>query len=75
MDKLVCPDCGAVIDEVMLEKFVTKTFKVDYENKLLVPVYEFQGWEFDDYAAHCQNCDSLNVDELLIDFEAVGVVH
>lgn len=73
MDKLVCPDCGHEIDEVLIEKFVTKTFKVDYENKILVPVYESLEWEFNDYAVHCENCDTLNVDELLVEFEAKGI--
>ena len=65
MEKIKCPDCGKELTEVTIERFQDKTFRIDYENKALVRVYPEQPWETDDYACHCPNCDSLNVDELL----------
>ena len=64
-----CPDCGEEIIEVTVERFQTKTFKVDHEKKELTPVYS-QDWDdADEYAYHCQHCDSLNVDEMLKDYK------
>jgi len=64
-----CPDCGEEIKEVVVERFQTKTFRVDHLNKEIVPIdpliHKDEDWEVNDYAYHCPKCDSLNVDELL----------
>jgi len=61
-----CPDCGAEITEVAVERFQTRTFKVDHEEKEITPIYPTQDWDdTNDYAYHCPNCGSLNVDEML----------
>jgi len=65
-----CPDCGAELKEVTVERFQTRTFKVDHEKKELTPVYPHLGWDdANDYAYHCPSCDSLNVDEMLKEYE------
>ena len=58
--KLVCPDCGKILDTVVIERFDTRTFEIDYEYQRLSPD---GSWEFDDWAAHCPFCDSLNIDQ------------
>lgn len=60
--KITCPDCGKMLDTVNIERFDTKSFKVDYEYQRLTPQFTDSVWEFDDWAAHCPHCDSLNVD-------------
>jgi predicted RNA-binding Zn-ribbon protein involved in translation (DUF1610 family) len=64
-----CPDCGAEINEVVVERFQTKRFKVDHDAKEIGPidplVHSEEDWETNDHAYHCPNCDSLNVDEML----------
>jgi hypothetical protein len=59
-----CPDCGKEIKEVIVERFQIKKFTVNHETKEITP-FATQGWENNDYAYHCSECDSLNVDELL----------
>jgi len=68
-----CPDCGAELTEIVAERFQTKTFKVDHENKTIYPVdpliHREEDWETNDHAYHCPQCNSLNVDCLLFDYE------
>lgn len=66
--KLRCPDCKRELDTVIIERFDTKTFAIDYEHRALAPQPD-SIWEFDDWAAHCPYCDSLNVDVLVKDLE------
>ena len=69
-----CPDCGEQIDEVTVERYQTKTFKIDREKKELTPVYPAQPWELDDdYNYRCPNCDSLNINEMLSKYQLKGV--
>lgn len=70
---LKCPDCGEKLNEVLVERTQTKTFKVDPEKKTLVPVYPNLSWDDDDYSYRCPNCDSLNINELLIKYEVKEV--
>lgn len=64
-----CPDCGAEITEVLVERSQTRTFKVDHEKKELTPVYPNIGWEdYGDFVYSCPNCDG-SVDELLKQYE------
>jgi predicted RNA-binding Zn-ribbon protein involved in translation (DUF1610 family) len=67
-DKIKCPDCGEELSEVRIERFSFKTFRIDYENKKLVPVYPDQPWEVDDHAIHCPNCDTLNTDDIFCQY-------
>jgi predicted RNA-binding Zn-ribbon protein involved in translation (DUF1610 family) len=65
-----CPDCGEEITTIVVERFQTKTFKVDHEAKEIVPIdpliHKDEDWVFSDpYAYRCPNCDSLNINELL----------
>lgn len=60
-----CPDCGEKITEVTVERFQTQTFKVDHDKKEITPLHMDNQWETNEYAYHCRNCDSLNVDQLL----------
>ena len=63
MNKIICPDCGEELDTVSIERFETKTFKLDYTKKRAEPA-DSNEWQFDDFAHHCPYCDSLNVDDL-----------
>jgi len=65
-----CPDCGEEINEVTVERFQTKTFKVDHEKKELTPVYPDLDWDDgNDYTYRCQYCDSLNIEEMFKDYK------
>ena len=66
-----CPDCGTELDEVTIERFLTKTFLVNHELKTLTPK-DNSPWEENDKAIHCGECDSLNVDSMLGDYEIMG---
>jgi hypothetical protein len=68
---LKCPDCDETIREVTIERFLTKTFTVDYEHKQLVELDDLP-WDKNDYAVHCGECDSLNIDEKLGDWPLVS---
>lgn len=61
--KLVCPDCGKILDTVVIERFDHRAFKIDYEYQRLAPASPISSWEFNDWTAHCPYCDSLNIDE------------
>jgi hypothetical protein len=63
-----CPDCGAELSTVILEVFSSKAFDVDHEQKLLIPRPHHE-WDYGDYCCHCRQCGSLNVDEMLKDYE------
>ena len=65
-----CPDCGAEITEVVVERFMTKTFVVDHALKVISPKDD-SPWEHNDHACHCSKCDTLNVDELLSQYQLV----
>ena len=69
-----CPDCGAEITEVSVERFQTQTFRVNHETEEITPLQGELGWELaNDYAYHCPVCDSLNVDEMLNKYKLKGV--
>ena len=61
VDKIKCPDCGIEIEEVVIERYQSKVFEVDYENKNLVPVDNSEWNTDDDHAIRCPGCDSLNI--------------
>jgi len=71
-----CPDCGAEITEVVVERFQTKRFKVDHDAKEIGPmdslVHAEEDWETNDHAYHCPNCDSLNIDGLLCKYKLIN---
>ena len=73
-DKIKCPDCGEEIEEVAIEQYATKTFRVDYESKRLNPVYPGEPWDVDDHAVRCPHCDTLNIDDLFVQYEIQEVV-
>jgi len=61
-----CPDCGVEVKAVTVERFQTKTFVVDHEKKEIISNSPSEPWDdANDYAYHCSNCDSLNVDSML----------
>ena len=61
-----CPDCGAEIHEVSVERYQTKTFKVDHGKKELTPFVPNSDWEDSaDFVYRCPMCDSLNNNGLL----------
>lgn len=65
-----CPDCRTEIKEVTVERFQTKTFIVNHEKKCLEDNSPSEPWDApNDYCCHCPNCDSLNVDGLLAEYE------
>jgi len=61
-----CPDCGGALDEVVIERFSHKKFRVDYAERKLVMIDD-SPWELNDLAYHCPQCDSLNVNDALHD--------
>lgn len=61
--KALCPDCGKVLDTVIIERFQTKTYDINYENKQIIP--KMESWDENDSAYHCPHCDTLNVNEEL----------
>jgi predicted RNA-binding Zn-ribbon protein involved in translation (DUF1610 family) len=65
-----CPDCGAEIHDVDVERYIYKRFTLNYEKKLVIPENPSPGaWVLDDdYVFRCPECDSLNVGELLTGF-------
>ena len=69
-----CPDCGAELGIVIVEVFSHKTFDVDHERKLITP-RPYHEWEDNDHCYHCPQCDSLNVDEMLKDYELRNGYH
>lgn len=66
---IICPDCKKICEELKVEKFETRLFKVDLEGRQLVPIPKTD-WEINDFAYHCPHCDSLNVDndELVVNW-------
>lgn len=69
-----CPDCGAELNTVVVERFQTKTFVVDHEKRQIGPGgFTPPDWwdEPNDYAYHCPECDSLNVDSALKQYQFV----
>lgn len=65
-----CPDCGKKnLEEVVIERFMTRKFRVNYEEKVLIPVTENEAWDSCDYAVRCPECDTLNTDDMFVEFE------
>jgi len=61
---LVCPDCGKVYNDVLVERFEHRIFKIDLVNNKLIENPDMPSrWEINDWAYHCPHCDSLNIDE------------
>jgi hypothetical protein len=60
-----------LLNEVEVERFQTRKYRIDYVNKQLISM-EGTDWESNDYTCHCPHCDSLNVDELLVEYELSG---
>jgi DNA-directed RNA polymerase subunit RPC12/RpoP len=70
--KIECPDCGKILDFLTIEKYEYRKFTVDYEKKVIFPMvkkHQQFKWEFDDWAARCPYCDSLNVDASVKDLK------
>jgi len=65
--KIQCPDCGKYLDSLSIEKYEYREFKVDYEKKIIYP--DKGQWLFDDWAARCPHCGSLNIDSMVKDLE------
>lgn len=64
-----CPDCGMEIKEIVVERFQTKTFVVNHGKEEITSNSPSEPWDdADDYAYHCSNCDSLNVDSMLKEY-------
>lgn len=64
-----CPDCGAELTEVVVERMQTQTFLVDDEKQEITALQGELGWEYSDHAYHCPQCDSLNVDSMFTDYK------
>lgn len=68
-EKVVCPDCKEVLDEVVIERFSLRTYRINYDTMELEPAHP--EWIVDDHARRCVVCDTLNVDCLMTDFRMV----
>jgi len=58
---LVCPDCGKLCNDVLVERFEHRIYKIDWEKGRFVEQENSQ-WQVNDWAFHCPHCDSLNID-------------
>jgi phage FluMu protein Com len=71
-EAIKCPDCNKEAKEVIVEKWQTRKFTVDYENHLLVPI-EGEDWQDSgDSAIRCAACDTLNMDSVFNGFTIKG---
>jgi len=63
-----CPDCGKTLDRIMVEKWWNKEAALDHNRKVIREDNK-KDWEHNDTIFHCPYCDSLNVNELLSDYD------
>lgn len=66
--KIACPDCGKILDSVVIEVSEVAIFKIDYEKKTIPEDNKGVAWCRSDRTFRCPHCDSLNVDSLFSAF-------
>jgi ssDNA-binding Zn-finger/Zn-ribbon topoisomerase 1 len=65
-DKPICPDCGKELNAVLRQVDMEVVCDLDHNAKTIIPqTFHVAG----DIAYRCPHCDSLNVEELLVDYE------
>jgi Fe-S-cluster-containing dehydrogenase component len=60
---IVCPDCHKICNDVNVERYDNRIYKIDWEAKKLVVATEYPNWSTNDWSYRCPHCDSLNIDE------------
>lgn len=63
----VCPDCGVKVERVIISRYMTRQYRVDYEKRELVPI-EDTVWEHDEDVVRCYECVTLNMAEYFESF-------
>ena len=62
-DNPKCPDCYLELKEVVIEKYMLRSFVVDHEAKRLIPK-EGEDWgDCGERVLRCPECDTLNVND------------